>query len=257
MHALARGGWGLGFGLAWALAGAQGTPASPRTQRPVPGATAEAIVAQVAPSAAFTVRRHSLGADEVQLTFLNAEFPPQYVRQIAERVGQETGVPIRGLQVFRTPASAGNVRFVKASFATNGLLDPATGTVKLQPLARAMAGVPEPFTIPAFTVGVTGVNPTNRTLRTHVGEAAVVAGMYSGNPPGLEYRVVLMNQASSAIEIPDQFQPERSAPAQASSSGKPAWLVPALVGLAAIATGFLVYFVTLTLGRSPRRFRDR
>jgi len=236
------------------LAIAPGKAQSPPGQRLN---SAEQIVAQVPPTAAFTVQRHSIGADVVELTFLNAEFPHQLIRQIAERVGAETGTPIRGLQIYRTPGSGTDIRFLKASFATNGLLDPASGIVRLQPLARAVAGIQAPVTIRGISVGVSNFRPSARTLRTYVGTAVAVAGTITANPLGLEYRIALLNQDPSVILVPDEFLPERSAALKPSTARSPAWLVPILLGVAAIATGFLVYFVTLTFGRPAPRRVDR
>src|SRR5579862_4289114 len=96
------------------------------------------------PQAIVQVQRTQTGANLVTITVSSPTYPADVLKTQAEAIGRNTGSGVRGLQVFqikldpKDPAST----LLKSTFAVDGLIDRAKGALELQPIARAMAGVP-------------------------------------------------------------------------------------------------------------------
>lgn len=204
------------------------------------------------PGVSIVIKQDS-GSELVNISMLNAKYPPELLQQQINSLGQEVGVAPRGIMIFAQAYGEGQYqRIVKAQFAINGLMNRIRGETNLQALARAFAGAPEPFTIHVIQVILDGELPQERTLRTFANEGAVVSGTANSNPNTIEYLIQLRTQDRSSIHIPlshiKEGQPESVAKPQA---GIPANVLILLIVFASIAAGALVYF--LMVGRTPNR----
>jgi len=216
----------------------------------------EAALNSVPTQAVVTVRKHNMGADLVEITMLDAKYPLDLLRGQVEKIGKYAGAPARGVSVGRTSHPNPKQQFTKASFATNNLIDEESGRVRLEPIAKAVAGGPGPHTIEAFIVSFEGLRPTERTLKTY-GSATVVLSGRAIPPPfgGLEYRIALLGQNPDKITIPDEHKESALKPAKSAAAPPPQaenrTLRIVLIAVAALAAGALVYFLLARAGRAP------
>lgn len=208
-----------------------------------------AVLNSIRPDAIVTVKKHSSGADVVEVTMLDGKYPQKLLAEQITRIGLENGTGIRGLQVYATAAENPKMRFVKASFATDDLItEGREARLRLQPIVRAFAGGPEDHRIGALIVQFAGQKPTTRTINTYRSDAVVMAGRILDAPfPGIEYRVALLSQDPTRIDIPDFHdagakKSEKKTEKPAPKSETPV-LKFVLLGVAALAAGALVYFV--------------
>lgn len=204
------------------------------------------------PGVSIVIKQDS-GSELVNISMLNAKYPPELLQQQINSLGQEVGVAPRGVMIFAQAYGEGQYqRIVKAQFAINGLMNRIRGETNLQALARTFAGAPEPYTIHAIQVILDGELPQERTLRTFANEGTVVSGTANSNPNTIEYLIQLKTQDRKRIHIPlshiKEAQPEPVAKVQA---GLPANVLILLIVFASIAAGALVYF--LMVGRTPDR----
>lgn len=215
---------------------------------------AELLTSEVKPGMTVVVRKHETGADLVEVTMLRRDYPPDLLRTQSARVGELLGAPVRGLEILRPSEDRGAISFIKAKFGTDGLIDRAQGTFRLEPLAKAFAGAPAPFTVEAMVVSFQNELAGERTLRSYGSSAVAVYGTQLQNPNVIEYRVRLISQDPARISIPLQHSPESPNP----GGGKPGpstprWILPTAVALSSVAAGLLVYL--LLLGPSRRNPR--
>lgn len=219
----------------------------------------EAALNSVPSQAVITVRKHPMGADMVEITMLDAKYPQDLLRGQIERIGQYTGAGARGVKVGKTASAKPEQGFVKASFATNNLIETETGKFRLEPFARAFAGAPKPFTITAFIVSFDEQRPTEKSVKTYQSDAVALSGRAIPPPfGGLEYRVVLFTQNPDAIAIPDEHKPPVKAvkkPVSPPTKSNQSTLTIVLIAVAAIAAGALVYFLTRPRGPVPNPSR--
>ncbi|MBX7134949.1 MAG: hypothetical protein K1X67_19960 [Fimbriimonadaceae bacterium] len=217
----------------------------------------EAALNSVPSQAVVTVRKHAMGADMVEITMLDPKYPLDLLRGQIERIGQFTGAGARGVKVGKTAQS--DKGFVKATFATNNIIEDETGKFRLEPFARAFAGAPKPYTISAFLVSFEEQRPTEKSVKTYRSDAVALAGRAIPPPfGGLEYRVVLFTQDPDAIAIPDEHK--EPAPVVKKAVTPPPksnqnTLTIVLIAVAALAAGALVYFLTRPRGPVPNPSR--
>lgn len=214
----------------------------------------EAALNSVPSQAVVVVRKHQMGADMVEITMLDPKYPLDLLRDQVRKVGEYAGSTSRGIQVGKTAAEKESQQFVKAAFATDNLIDEASGRLRLEPFARAFAGAPKPHTVQAFLVSFEGQRPTEKTLKTFQSETIALSGRAIPPPfGGLEYRVALFSQDPAKIAIPDEHQPAPPPPAKAEPAPRESGngLKIALLVIAALAAGALVYFFMSRPGRRP------
>lgn len=207
----------------------------------------------VPPQATVVVRKHNTGADLVEITMLKSDYPLPLLQQQCTQIGVLTGSPVRGLTVYQSTIDPANPKlsFAKAQFATDHLIDTATGALRLEPVIRAFAGAPAPNTIYNVMVSFAGVSANQKTVRHFLTDKVAVVGRSdSGNPPGVEYRVAILKQDPEGIRILDSVE-EKKEPASAESARPNTVLIWSLVAVAAVSTGALVYFALLRTGRRP------
>ncbi|MBL8060070.1 MAG: hypothetical protein JNK63_05055 [Chthonomonas sp.] len=204
------------------------------------------------PDASVVIKQDS-GSELVNISMLDPNYPVSLLQQQIGNLGSEVGVPARGIMVFAQQyGESESQRIVKAQFAVNGLMNRVRGEVNLQAVVRMFAGAPSPYTVNVVQVILDGETPQERTLRTYSNEGVVVSGTSNSNPNTIEYLIQLKTQDKTKIEIPLSHIPEeKPAEKPKPEPGLNTNLLIALIVLASIAAGALVYF--LMVGRSPNR----
>ena len=198
----------------------------------------------------ITVTKHNTGADLVEITAEADDYPAAELQAQSEAIGNALGTPVRGLHIFAASSGAPNgSSFLKATFATNGLLAGEAG-IRLQAIARAFAGTQYPSQVQGLLIGLPDVKPLPSTLPSFDSDAVSVQGRTSPNP-GIEYRVHLKTQDPSKILIPDRLEAAKAETVpQSGQGGVPIAIVWVLTIVGAAAIGALVY--NLALRRPPR-----
>jgi len=188
----------------------------------------------------------------VTITVADKDYPLELLKAQSQKMASILGSEARGLSVMLS-GSDPKFKFVKANFATDGIIDRENGVVRLEAIVRAMLGVPAPHTISAFLITLENEAPVEKqSLQTFSSDAVVLRAHASENPKGLEYRIVALTQDPEKVTIPGRFnEPERKVVKEASphSSG-PGWVPLALIVVAGASGGALVYFALS--GRSSR-----
>lgn len=201
------------------------------------------------------VREHETGAEEVEVTVLAADYPEQLLLDQCEAIGINVGMEVRGLGATKESIDPGNPKltFLRASFATNGLIDRKEGILRIQPIVRAFAGAPKPFTITGISVAFEDEVPASTMLRLFKAKDLVeVEGRVSEAPAGIEYRIRLISQVAGQIEVPEvqPVEPEEARTEQKPKElGTPFWVAFSAAGVAIVA---LVYLALLKIGRNSR-----
>jgi hypothetical protein len=207
------------------------------------------------PDATVVIREHPTGADMVEVTMAESDYPLELLTEQMNNLGVELNSMPRGLEVARHVLSPDNkeLQFVKAKFAVDGLIDREGQRLNLQPLLRALAGAPEPHTVNSLLVILDGEKPTSRTVKRHISKAVEAEATFVPAPAQIEYQIRLKTQDPSQITFPD-FAPEQKAGEKTSAqqSGTPVLFYAAIVA-AALAVGALVYLALLRSGGAKSR----
>lgn len=207
----------------------------------------------VPPVLAVVVQEHSLSPDMVEVTALHPEYPEPLLREQIERLGAYLGSPPRGLAIQIVPmGTAIQSRFLKASFATDGIIDRAGGVLNLEPVVKAFLGAPEPFTVEAMIVTFAGERPNEHTLQTYRSGAVSLKAAFSDAPVGIEYRILAFTQDPEQVKIPARhgLQTPAQQPENESGSGSITGLI-ATIAIVTVAGSALVYFALLRASRRP------
>lgn len=233
---------GIGFGIILSIVGF----GVAQTNEPV---------AMSRPDVSIVVREHKLLADEVVVTMLSAEYPPDLLKRQIAAMGVQLNSEPRGVSVGRVRMSPNNPKtdFVRASFAVDGLIDKDKGILNVEAIARAFAGAPEPHTIENLLIVFDGEQPSAKTVKKHASDSVEAEAVAVSAPASVEYRVRLLSQDPTKISFP-QFAPEPSYPVKPSpkeSGRSPLFYVA--IALAAVAAGGLVYLALLRGGGPARR----
>lgn len=221
-----------------------------------------AFCQSLAPQVSVVVRKHPTGADMVEITPVKADYPVELLRRQAEAIGVNTGVPSRGVSLTRVDYGGGKpeLKFLKAKFATNNLIDRESGSLRLEPIVRAFTGAPEPFTVSVIDIHFADEIPDAKQIKKLKNESVAVVGNqqilsgHKGVPTGVEYRVMLLTQDPAKISIPVHAPdlPTKTANDQTPGKRSPVLLM-ALIALASISAGALVYCLMLGARRQKPR----
>lgn len=198
----------------------------------------------------IVVTKTGVPFDQVEVTIIQEDYPPELLRQQIAALGTRLSSEIRGLVIEHKDLGGDRpLRFLRAQLGAFGIADAATGSVRLQPVAQAFAGAPDPHAVDAVALNVVGMTPTAQTLRAYANDSAAVEGRWNSNPPFLEYMVLLRTQDPDKIEIPDSLVREApKEPAPRKGEGLPTGILAAIVVVGALAVGALVYFAVLGSG---------
>lgn len=210
------------------------------------------------PDASIVVTKHASGVDVVEITMQIPKYPEDVLRAQVGKLAAALGTTPTGLKV--GPYQVGNdanLRFTQATFAVQGLVDRAAGILRVEPFAKAFAGVPEPNTVDVLMVQFEGERPSDNTLKSYFPKDGPVRvqAVAGATGAGVEYRVQLLTQDPAKIFIPDdRRQPApQAAPSPLPPPPGPDWLLYGVFFIAAIAVGALVY--SLLLRGRPRAGR--
>lgn len=218
----------------------------------------QSLFQTVRPDVLVLVKKHPSGADIVEISVTKASFPPELLRDRLTALCTDLGYGPHGLQVFQSQinGSGDEMRFLKARFGTNGLIDSLTGRLRIQAIVRAFAGIPAPDTVTGLSVVFDAFKPSKETLQKY--KSATVNLEAQFNPPpasGLEYRVLLASQDPRKIEIPDHAEPiaaQKPSEGKTGASSTPSWITWVLIGVPATSFGALVYFGFLRFSAKRR-----
>lgn len=213
------------------------------------------LFSTVKPDIMVIVREHPTGAEIVQVTALAKGYPTELLKSQLTQLGFNLNASVRGIQMERPNlGTKAPVSFLRAEFATDGLIDRSKGILRLGPIVKAFAGAPAPYTVQGMKIAFEGEKTTKKMLRDFPSPGIVeIEGRASINPPGIEYQVKLICQEAALIDIPDEYAPpanQKPVPIP-SSSPSPLMLV-GLFSLAGVALGALVYLALLKAGGNRR-----
>jgi len=208
------------------------------------------------PQVVINVREHQFSPDLVTITFLAPDYPEDVLRSQLEKVGSYTGSPPRGLSITKDVVQSNKTNaFLKASFATDNIIDRSAGQLHLERIIKPFLGAPKPHELSSFLVTFEGESPSPRTLRLFSSDNVVVSGSASLMPRGIEYKVLVKTQNPSELNIPTEGRAEDSGSKPSSQQLAPPFPLAALLLLIAGSAvfGALVYFVSVRLnaGRRP------
>lgn len=216
--------------------------------------SASSLFTSVRPEATIVVKRHKMGADQVEITMEDPEYPPDDLKARIATLGNELGSEVRGLTVGQYSLAPNNPRltFLKAMFVVDGITRPNGESLRIQPILRAFAGSVKGLTLQFENISYH--KWTVRTLTTDALEAE--ARVHTAPIPGIEYRVLLKTDDPAKIEFPDRL-PERKEGVTPSETPREdreylGWIA---LGVAGVAAGALVYLALVRRGRpgTPNR----
>ncbi len=216
-------------------------------------------VAQTAPSEpstfvpdiTFTIQKHPTGADMVEVTARADGYPPELLRSQIDRLGEYIKSKPRGIDVGVYAPDPENpaLRFTKGTFAVDGIIDRKEGTLRIRPIAQAIAGAPKPWTVHGLVIQFQGEVPTQQIPKSWPSKFVPGLGRFEGEKDnrltGVEYRITLLSQDPAKFDIPEPGEK----PAQQSQKSEPKssmdWISVIVFVVAAIAVGVLVYSLLL------------
>ncbi|MFN3729951.1 MAG: hypothetical protein ACK4XJ_09595 [Fimbriimonadaceae bacterium] len=231
--------WIAALGALTGLVAGQGEP---DTQLPPP---------DFRPQALIRVEKSSLGPDVIEVTMMDPDYPATELRSRLAALETYHGQAPRGLQmyVYEIPGTTPPIRSLRAKFALDGIWR-EDGTLYLQPLARMLAGVAEPHSIRDAIIIFDGLVPSANTPQSFESKALKLTGQSMQQPPGVEYRLTLLDQNPEQIVIPvDQVATiQTESTPVASETGLWSWLLIGGIVIAGLSLGALVYFAVLRPG---------
>ncbi len=223
------------------------------------GMTSVHAAAQQAPAdLAVVVTEHPTTADMVEITAFSPTYPTDLLQAQIAKLGELLNSAPRGVMTFRSsiPTASGDVTFVKAKFAVDGLIDRAAGELRIEPLIKAFAGAQEPFTIHAMTVLFDGEKPNENTVKNFssefvAGQARIVPSLTEKGQPGIEYAITLLSQDSQKLSFPSKRVEPKGTDAPSQAGGSLPMYVWAAIIVAGLSAGALVYLALAR--RTPAR----
>lgn len=198
----------------------------------------------VRPQLLLSVHRDPNGsrADLIEVRTIHPQYPPEQLRAQIMELGRLMGSEPRGLLVARASITSG-MSTIKATCAVDNIIDRDSARLHLEEIAKAFAGYPEPHTVTGISVQFVGEAPKSETLLEYGKDTdpVQVQGVYDPTFNGVEYRIKLNVQDPKLIQIPEG--PEQKPAATPSTDARKGtdWTIWALIGVAAIAVGALVY----------------
>ena len=133
----------------------------------------------VKPQVVINVRKHPVGADMLEITLAEKDYPLGLLSKQAEALAAMLHSDARGLSVSYFGYDP-KFKFAKATFATDGIINREAGTVNLEAIVKAMTGTPPPYTTNSFIITLENEVPVDQqTLRTYSSDAVdVVADIH-------------------------------------------------------------------------------
>lgn len=208
-----------------------------------PAVKRDSLFQTVRPDATVVISEHPTGADLVEITVRRGDHPLPDLRAACERVGELTGVPVRGLVVTSTnPASPNG--FPKATFATDGLVLPEDPRLRMTPILRAFGFGRTPLKNLALIYSDHVANA--KTVRRYADEPGTLQIEAQRLPNGVEYRTTLSpTLKEEGVVLPGpkgSIETKRLAGKAATPSD---YTLPVVLVVGALAAGGLVYSLLL------------
>lgn len=200
------------------------------------------------PQVIINVREHQFSPDMVTITLLATGYPQELLQNQLEALGSYTGSPPRGLNVYRETIPAKEpISFLKATFATDNIIDRVAGRLHIDRVIKPFLGAPEPHTLSSFLVTFEGEIPSSRTLRLFSTDKVLVSGTASVMPRGVEYKVLAKTQNPEELTIPTEGKAPEQPKAKPEQNLAPAMPLGALLLLvtSSLILGALVYFLSV------------
>jgi len=211
------------------------------------------------PDATIVVQKHQTGADIVQVTMRSPGYPTDLLRNQVMSLTKFLKREPRGVNAMEVDLdpSNPNMKFTKASFAVDGLIDREKGGFHLNELVQAFAGAPKPWTISEMDIKFESEVPGDLTLKAWRSKSLECVGQSTGvSDPrltGVEYRIKLLKQDPATFDIPGPGQKPVAEKAKPPRDSGVDWAAITVLGVAAIAVGVLVYSLLLRSRPKPRR----
>ena len=199
----------------------------------------------IRPQIIVQVKKDPIGADLITVKALDSSYSPKLLRSQSNEIGRLTGSGIRGLRIFQQllqdndPSSG----MWESSFAVDGLIDSASGVLRLGPIVKAFAGAPKPSTIQAMLVDFDFQRAGTLTLGSYSSPYVSVDRRIVQS--SVEYEVTLLTQDPNLLTIPDSTQTSASPVAAAKVKAGTDWVFDVVLLVAALAFGALVYSLLL------------
>lgn len=201
-----------------------------------------ANIRRVAPQVVFSIQHEPGTGDVVQLHYSGEVYDEQAVEAAAKALAESLGSTVGWFQFL--PSTEGGPS--RAMFVTQNILDASSGDIRLQPLVRAFGRGKGKGQVKAFSVTILGQVPSAySTLATYSSDTVVLKGFYNAAQPSIEYRILVLVDDPAGVEIPPRHIPSESAETTAGASNSEAPILFALVAVASVSAGALVYFSLL------------
>lgn len=208
----------------------------------------QALAESRRPQLSVVVREQS-GIQFVEVTMLDGRYPADSLRDQCLTLARLAGGDARGLTIFDSQPGQPAASMRKARFGVSGLIDLNRGVVRLEPIVKAFAGEPAPYTVEAMMVAFAGITPGSSTLRTYKNDGVAVYGSVTQSPPGIEYKIRLLSQDPDKLSIPLAFEPPVREKTVIQPQSRTIWPVILLIIIGSAAAGCLVYFALVGSGK--------
>jgi len=215
----------------------------------------QSLFTSLVPDAAITVHKHPMGADMVEITMRASGYPGKLLESQIQKLGAFLKSDPRGVQTWDYELNP-DMHFTKATFAVDGIIDRKLGAVRLNPIAKAFAGAPQPWTIHSLEIQFQGEIPTGNMIQVWPSKASVVEGRFENTKDprmaGIEFRIQLLSQDPSKMDIPEPGVVRQTPINNAIQPTGTDWTTVVVFIVAAVAIGALVYSLLLK-GRPKSR----
>ncbi len=206
-----------------------------------------AVYDSIRPEANIVIKRHNMGADLVEITVLNKDYPADALKAKIASLGKYLAVEPRGLavnSVVLDPTSKVGA-FLKASFGIDGLIRSTEPRLNLRPILQAFGTGPDP--LKKLSVQFAGVVPSSDTFARFLPEDGTVRieAIATKTPPGIDYHVDVVTDDPEKIILPGlRSESQKVREATKIPTGPP---LGAIVGFAVggLGLGLLVYSLAL------------
>lgn len=204
----------------------------------------------------ISVSKHSTGADIVEVSPVKRDYPPKLLNEQITKLGEYLKSNVRGLQmyIYQMDPKDGRLDILKAKFAVNGIIDRESGIFRIEPIVKAFAGAPAPYTVRGISLILDSEAPIKgRTIsKLNTSSVRAEAIFTDKMPAGIEYRIELLEQDPLKVSFPDNL--DEPGKLIKSPRGNKTVLIIGLFSAAAVALGALVY---LSMLRTANRQRPK
>jgi hypothetical protein len=203
--------------------------------------------ATVRPDTTVVVREHATGADIVEVTLLDPQYPSGLLKAQLDALGTHLGSPPRGLEVFlyQVDPAKSELTFLKARFAVDGLIDRQAQVLRIEPLLKALALRADGHAVRGISLIFQGERPTANTIRRFESQAVLAEARAIDDPPAIEYRIQLRADSPEEISFPERRMEQPAAPKASTIRKNDSTLIIGAIIAAGVASGALVYLALL------------